>query len=482
MLSVKNVYKNIPSGSLLEDISFTLGNKEKVGLLGQNGCGKSTLLKILIGEEDTDGGSTSFETETIGYLPQLFDQFDGTVREFGKSLFDAVNQTYLYEKQLSLLGLDKKHWDTQVRDLSSGQFMRVKLAEILVQKPTVLILDEPTNHLDIDGILWMEEFVQGFDGIVIMVSHDRSFLDAVCTHIFEIDEKHILEFSGNYSAYVEHKQAWEADRAKEFRKQERKREQMEKLIANARKIKGGKERGRAVRAAKKRMEREVTRHEVAQYSRDVVTDITLEGSTHSGKMMLRVDGISKSFGTKAVLEDVSFELRGNERVWLYGANGQGKSTILNIITGILAADTGRVEVGSNVHWGYFRQNQEHLPFNQTLKYYFQENTGIGDQALYGVLKAFLFDKDYFDRKIGLLSPGERARLGFAVFAQQKLDLLILDEPTNHLDIWTKEAIEASLREFEGAVLLVSHDRYFVEEIQVDTVYHIQNGMFDRLKY
>lgn len=467
---------------LLEDITFTLGNKEKVGLLGQNGCGKSTLLKIIVGEEDYDQGIISLEAEKIAYLPQLFDLPVGTVNEFSKTIFPLKEHSHKYEKQLVRLGLDETDWDVPLSNLSSGQQMRVKLAELLVSAPTILILDEPTNHLDIEGIQWIESFVHAFDGIVIMVSHDRSFLDAVCSHIFEIDEKHLHVFPGNYSDYIEQKQAWVLDREKTYKRQEKKREQLTTLLENVRKIKAGKARGKAVKAAKKRMEREVLKHEVNKYSRDVVSGISFEGTTHTGKLMLRVAEVAKHFDTKHVLESVSFEIRGDERVWLYGANGQGKSTLLNIITGHLEQSAGTVTVGESVKWGYFRQNQEHLPFGQTVKQFFQEQTGIGDQALFGVLKTYLFPKEYLDRKIGSLSPGERARLGFAVFAQQKLDLLILDEPTNHLDVWTKEAIESSLRDFKGAILLVSHDRYFVKEVGVHTVYHIENGSVRKLVY
>lgn len=482
MLSVKNLYKSIPSGTLLEDITFTLGNKEKVGLIGQNGCGKSTLLKIVVGEEDYDQGFISLEAEKIAYLPQLFDLPVGTVNEFSKTIFPLKEHSHKYEKQLVRLGLDQTYWDVPLSNLSSGQKMRVKLAELLVSDPTILILDEPTNHLDIEGIQWIEAFVKAFDGIVLMVSHDRSFLDAVCTYIFEIDEKHLHIFPGNYTDYIDHKQMWLADREKTYKRQEKKREQLTKLLENARKVKDGKGRGKAVQAAKKRMEREVLKNEVSKYSRSVVEGITFEGTTHTGKLMLRVDQIAKHFGTKHVLGDVSFEIRGDERVWLYGANGQGKSTLLNIITGHLETSAGSVAIGESVKWGYFRQNQEHLPFEQTVRQFFQEQTGIGDQALFGVLKTYLFPKEYLERKIGSLSPGERARLGFAVFAQQKLDLLILDEPTNHLDIWTKEAIEASLRRFKGAILLVSHDRYFVKEVGIHTVYHIESGSVRKMVY
>lgn len=478
MISVKHLYKSMPTGPLLEDISFVIGNKEKVGLLGQNGCGKSTLLKVLIGVEDYDSGTVSIENEVVAYLPQLFEQPESSVREFGRLLLQ--DKAYEFERQLSRLGLPEASWDIAISNLSSGQRMRVKLAELLVDNPSVLILDEPTNHLDIEGIQWIEAFVKSFGGIVILVSHDRAFLDAVCTHIFEIDEKQLLIFPGNYTDYKTLKQQWIEEREKTYKRQEQKRKQLATLIENARRLQGGKARGKAVRAAKKRMEREVLRSEVGRYKLDVITQISFSGTTHTGKLMLQVDGIQKSFEKANVLNDVSFELRGNERAWLYGANGAGKSTLLNLISGIVVPTEGEVVIGHNVRWGYFRQNQEHLPFDETVETFFRNQAGISDYRLYGILKKYLFPQEYLSRKIGTLSPGERARLGFAVFTQQNLDLLILDEPTNHLDIWTKEAIEGSLREFEGGILLVSHDRYFVENVGVDTVYHLKNGTLTKL--
>lgn len=477
MLSFKRVYKEIPSGPLLEDINFTLGNKEKVGLIGQNGCGKSTLFRIITGEESYDGGQVVVQNETIAYLPQLFDfPSDISVRAYGQQVAAHTNTDYyLFEKNMSRFDFDDVNLDTDVGKLSSGQKMKVKIAELLLQQPTVLILDEPTNHLDIDGILWMEQFISNFEGIVFMVSHDRSFLDNTVDQIFEVDEKKLHVFVGGYTDYIMQKEHWVEERHKEYKRQEQKRQQLERLIENARKLKGGKQRGRAVRSAKKRMEREVVRHEKAQYRRDTVTGVDFRGITHTGKLMLRLQNISQAYGTHQVLDRIDFEMRGKERVWLFGPNGVGKSTLLNSITGTAAPSSGTVEIGPSVRWGYFRQNQEHLPFDATVKEFFIKHTTVTENRLPGVLKKYLFPVDYFSRRIGSLSPGERARLAFAVFAQQELDLLFLDEPTNHLDIWTKEAIETSLQQYQGALLLVSHDRYFVEQVGVDKVVTLAEG-------
>lgn len=251
MISFKQVVKEIPKGILLDEISFTLGNKEKVGLIGQNGCGKSTMLKMILKEEDYDGGLIQIQDETIGYLPQLFSFPEGkSVHDYGVSIVNSKHNVFKFEKQLSLLGLEERHYETQLESLSSGQQMRVKLAELLMDNPTVLILDEPTNHLDIDGIIWMQNFVNSFDGIVLMVSHDRSFLDHTVTHIFEIDEKKLNIFAGNYSDYIAQKQHWVEER-KNISSTGTKAAAARKINRKCSQDQRRKSRGKAVRSAKK---------------------------------------------------------------------------------------------------------------------------------------------------------------------------------------------------------------------------------------
>lgn len=474
MISLRNIRKEIPEGVLLDDISFTLGNKEKVAILGQNGCGKSTLLKVLVFEEDVDGGAIHIENERVAYLPQLFSFPDTTLKEFGlQQVGGDPSAFYKIEKYWYQFGLTSDWYDVPVNALSSGQQIKVKLSSLLLDDPSVLILDEPTNHLDIEGIAWMETYVQSFDGIVLMVSHDRSFLDATVDTIFEIDEKRLHVFPGNYTDYLKQKGQWVEERDKTYKRQEKKREQMEQLIENARKIKGGKSRGKAVKAAKKRMEREVLSNEVAKYERKVLQDVDFSGETHTGKLMLRIDHVHHAFDGQYILHDINLEIRGNERVWLYGPNGTGKSTMLNIVTGIFDPTHGSSVIGVSVRWGYFRQNQEHFNFSQRVGEYILAQTGLIDFQQYALLEKLLFPKAYQSKRIGSLSPGERARLAFGVFSQQPLDFLILDEPTNHLDIWTKEVIESSLRDYEGALLLVSHDRFFVEKVGIERILSLE---------
>jgi ATP-binding cassette subfamily F protein 3 len=336
-------------------------------------------------------------------------------------------------------------------------------------------LDEPTNHLDLEGIRWFESFVQNFKGSILMISHDRAFLDNTVDLIFELDEKEILTFPGNYTEYKQLKEGWIEQRAIAFKKQEQKRKTLENLIDSARQIKAGKKRGKAVRAAKKRLDREVLATEKSAYSRYEVTDLMIGGSTHSGKLVLTVDDLQMQFGNKDIFKDLSFEIRGNQRVWLYGQNGAGKSTLLNILTNKLTPTSGESRMGVNLTWGYFQQNQEHLPKDMLVGDYIQQQMGLSEIKQYAFLTRFGFLSEYIRRPLGMLSPGERARLSFGIFTLQEYDFLILDEPTNHLDIWTKEKIEEALQSFKGALLLVSHDRYFVENVGVDRVMNLDKG-------
>lgn len=475
MLRIKNLTKAINDDPLLDSINFTLNKGKKVALIGPNGSGKTTLLKLIMGEVPYDLGQIIVDQEKLGYLPQTFDFHESlTVDTFFEQL--TVNKPkWQGEKVLSQLGINDLSGKEFVQTMSEGQKMKFKLAQILMDDPTLLLLDEPTNHLDITGILWFEGFVKTFKGSTLMISHDRAFLDNTIDQVFEIDERQLHVFDGNYTRYKEQKEGWVEKREERYKKQEQKRKQMEQLLGKARSIKGGQARGKAVRAAKKRMEREVTKNEISEYTEHGGHTFNLEGTTHTHKLMLRLEDLSKKYDQEWVFKRISMDLRGRERVWLYGPNGAGKSTILNIITGNLAPTSGICEVGENVKWGYFQQNQKHLPLDVRVDQYLADERNITGHAQYGFMSKLNFPKEYLERALGQLSPGERARLSFGLFTQGEYNLLILDEPTNHLDVWTKEAIEEALQQYEGAILLVSHDRYFVENVGVGRVLNLEEG-------
>lgn len=471
MLKVTNLSKQYLD-LLFENVTFLLGKCEKVGLVGLNGCGKSTLLKIIAGFERTDNGQVEIVNETVGYLPQEFSfKKDHLVGEFLENLVDD-HTTEMYKVNIILSKLNEESIDhyQQINTLSEGQKMKLKLAELLIKEPTILLLDEPTNHLDIDGILWFEKFIKNIKGVCITISHDRKFLNNTCDKIFEIDDKKLLIFEGNYEDYLLQKVEYINERDKQYSTQEKKRKKVEKLLKRARSIKGGVARGKAVKAAKSRMKREVFKNEVKEYKEQKIKQFKIDGFVYDKKKIIETKDLNFGYTSdNNILRNTTFSIYGKDKVWLYGPNGIGKTTLIKLITGDLQPSKGLISWGENISWTYFSQDQRHLDMEASVEDFFMKNTGIPYENSFGVLEQFLFPKGLRKYKLKTLSPGQRARLSFASFAQKSYDFLILDEPTNHLDILTKEIIEDALLSFEGAILVISHDRYFVSSIGIDRI-------------
>jgi ATP-binding cassette subfamily F protein uup len=462
---------------LFKDLSFSLNPGDKVGLIGLNGSGKSTLLKIIAEIEQPDAGAIYLDKHKLGYLPQEYHFPDGLlVGEVLESLVDNPHQEmYKVEKLLGKLQFTDYDIYQEVSTLSHGQHMKLYLAKLLMAGADVLLLDEPTNYLDLPGILWVEEFIKRFAGICLIVSHDRTFLNAVTNKIFEIDEQRLYTYEGNYDAYLDQKSFDLAKRERQIILQERKRQKLEDLIDRIKKGTAGSEQAKALKAARSRLRREVLDQEVFVYREQKIKGLELKGQTHNSKVILDIRDLSFGYPhSDKLLDCANFTMYGKEKVWLYGANGIGKSTLIKLILGQLAASSGRIKIGDSLRWNYFSQDQSHLDPEATLEDYFLKYTNIGYTESFGVLERFLFSKDLRRVLIRNLSPGQRARLSFAIFAQKELDFLILDEPTNHLDIKSKEIIEESLRNYQGAMLLISHDRYFVDSVSVDRAVTIAN--------
>jgi ATP-binding cassette subfamily F protein 3 len=303
-------------------------------------------------------------------------------------------------------------------------------------------------------------------------------LNHTVDEIWEIDKHRIYTFVGDYDNYKMEKLKLIDKWNNEYVLFLKKKAQLETLLENVHKIKDGKKRGRAVSSVKHRIDREINSNQKEQYVSKRIKDVNFQTDVHQGKLMIRFDNTSKSYGNKIVFNDLSFDLWGKQKVWLFGPNGAGKSTLVKIIMGLENATAGTVKLGENISVGYFSQVQTQLDSEKSLTEMFQEATHCNFYDVFGYLKKFMFDKESLKKKIKNLSPGERARFAFAVFAYKNYDLLILDEPDNHLDIETKEVIENSLREFRGTLLLVSHDRYFVERIGVDKVLNLSEGKLE----
>lgn len=479
MLRLNNISKTYHE-ELFSSINLVLGNQEKVGLVGLNGTGKTTLLKIIAGLEAPTNGGVELQQEKLGYLPQQFDITQNgeltLLGEFMESLVRTPHEVWRIERILGKLQFGEVDEFADLSSFSPGQLMKLYLARIMIEEPTILLLDEPTNHLDITGIEWLEQFISRFKGIVIMISHDREFLNAATNHTLEIDEQKLHMYPGNYDWFVEEKQHRLEERAKQFQLQEARRQKIERMVALAKKQGGGKKQAKKISAARKRLEREVTKNEISEYTKKEIKDLSISGSVHSKKMILTLEELQFSYAdSEPLLRNINLEVFGSETLWLYGPNGTGKSTLLKIITDELKQSSGKVRWGQNIGWSYFAQNQTELDITESVQEYFYNQTNVDWDRSFGALEKFMFDRSLRDKRVCDLSPGQKSRLTFAVFAQQEFECLILDEPTNHLDIETKEAIEQALHEYQGAIILVSHDRYFAEQLEPDRIATISEG-------
>ncbi len=478
MITIKNLTKHILGEPLFEQVSFVIHKGDKIGLIGPNGSGKSTLLKILLGEIEPDGGAVDIQQERIGYLPQ---------------------------------GLPFQPGDALVSQLSGGQKTRLALSQLFLTKPTLLLLDEPTNHLDAQGVEWLEDFLTKFKGGVLLVSHDRRLLDTVVDTILEIDPVNhaFVAYQGGYTEYVAQKGLALAQQQEAYERQQREKRRMELWLTLKRQeatLHGDPAKGKMIQAMEKRLQREIYDQELVRPgSQKKMRALELHGQTAESKLILRLSGIKKSFGNTpvspprhpeaegsrpachsgvltrkpvSVLWDITFELRGKERVLLAGENGSGKTTLLKIITGELAPDKGEVTVGEKVRIGYFSQQQEILDPNKTVleEFLSTDRLNCASKSPRAILGAFLLSGQEVFKKVAILSFGERVRLIFAKITHQENELLVLDEPTNHLDLQAREVIEEALREYGGALLVVSHDRYFLDKIAITRTLHLKNRM------
>jgi len=480
MIRGSGVTKAFADTILLDKVDFLIGEGKKIGLVGRNGCGKTTLMKMIVGEEEVTAGFIDREGGKIAYIPQEFTFPDTAVGDYLES--KLINGWDFYKVDQFAVKLNFEEFDPKQRllTLSEGQKMKVKLIETLLADPSTILIDEPTNHLDIEGIMWFEDYVKNLSISVLMISHDRSFLNHTVDEIWEIEKLKLYRYVGDYDNYKEEKlkliHRWDT----EYKLFLKKKSHLDKLLENARKIKDAKKRGNAVHAAKRRIEREVENDKKEKYTVNKVDTITFDTTVRSGKLMLRCTNLSKSFDVGEVLKNINFELRGNDKIWLFGPNGAGKSTLIKTLIGEEMPTQGVAELGNNIELGYFSQVQTQLDFKETLLENFIRETGCYFGNAYGKLNKFLFNKEAVQKRIWQLSPGERSRFKLAVFANKNYDLLIMDEPDNHLDIETKEVLEESLRDYRGALLLVSHDRYFIESIGIEKMYNLREGAISYL--
>lgn len=478
ILTVTDLHKSFGINEVLRGLSFQIENGEHVSLVGVNGSGKTTLLHCLMDREWADGGSIRFAPQTrVGFVQQGFEGVEGTVWEYITSVTPKVLQykddldDYTYEarikKVLIGLGYTQEWWDRDAATLSGGQKTRLLLACALAQEPDFLILDEPTNHLDILMMEWLEGYLREFKGAVLLVSHDRAFLDNVVTRVLETERGVVQSFRGNYSTYVQQKELQQQSQQAAYDAQQ---EYIARTEAYIRRFKAGikskQARGRQSRL--NRLERLDAPVEQEEFS------LRLPPAAECANRVGVFDHLTIGYGEKALCKDISLELLRGEKVALIGPNGSGKSTLLKTLLGEVQPLFGNVKIGNRVQIGYFSQSYERLNPEETLLDNFLNEYGFTIEHTRSLLGGMLFHGDDVFKKIGELSGGQKARLVLLKLVLDGANFLVLDEPTNHLDILARETVEAALCAFDGTVLLVTHDRVFVQEI-ADRIWEMGDG-------
>ena len=523
--------------TVLADVSFSLAKGQKVALVGDNGIGKTTILKIIAGFEEADAGNIEVASTTcIGYLPQDTSLVgDETIEEYLKQVvgIDILERKleelsshledearareygdlheqyerldgYAFEHRIKVMlsgfGLDSIGLGHKVSNLSSGQKSKVALAGILLKGVDLLLLDEPTNNLDLPALIWLEDFLRKSEAAAIVVSHDRRFLDRIVRKIFELDRNtRTLNISGGtYSDYLEMIAKRSARQKLDYRLQQ---EEIGRLSEQARqqraasakgsnwqgsdndKFLRGFKRDRAGGSGRKAKVIEKRIEQMDKVERPIERDpfeIPLEAGVGSGTHDICLTDVVAGYPNGFSVEPMSFDVRFKSRVGIMGLNGSGKSTILKTITGVLPALRGKIEIGSGVKLGNMMQEHESLSRTETLLELLTKRAGLSQEMSYSKLANFGFDERQVKQPIGTLSPGGRARLLLALFSAQSVNMLVLDEPTNHLDLEALNALEETLQSYEGTVLLVSHDRYFLETARLDTTYLLSDGVLTRI--
>ncbi len=518
MISLDNLSISYGGWTLFDNISFLINPKDRIGLVGKNGAGKTTLLRVITSEQQPTSGTVTINSEcTIGYLPQQMRVADTTtlVAETAKAfdevlriekeiehlnteiasrtdyesaeyeelihrLNDLTDRYHILggdtreadiERTLLGLGFKRSDFERPTSEFSGGWRMRIELAKLLLRHPSIFLLDEPTNHLDIESIQWLEEYLKNYNGAVLLISHDRAFLDNVTTRTVELSLGKIYDYKVPYSKFVELRAERRAQQMAAYQNQQKLIEKTEEFIE---KFRYKPTKSNQVQSRVKQLER-LERIEVDEEDLSRL-NIKFPPAPRSGQIVAEVKEVGKSFGEKHIFSGADFIIERGQKIALVGRNGEGKTTFARMLIGELETSEGSIKVGANVNIGYYAQNQDDLMDGEFTVFDTLDRVAVGDirTRLRDILGAFLFRGEDIDKKVKVLSGGERSRLAMARLMLEPYNLLVLDEPTNHMDMRSKDILKNALQKYDGTVVVVSHDREFLDGL-IDRVYEFRDG-------
>ena len=518
MISLDNLTVSYGGWTLFDSITFMINEKDRIGLVGKNGAGKTTLLRIITGEQEPSEGAVTLNGEcSIGYLPQQMRVADTTtLKAETEKAFDEVLRleaqiekitteiaertdyeseeysTLIHrlneaqdryhilggdtreadiEKTLLGLGFKRTDFDRPTKEFSGGWRMRIELAKLLLQRPSIFLLDEPTNHLDIESIQWLEEYLKNYNGAVLLISHDRAFLDNVTTRTIELSLGHIYDYKVPYSKFVELRAERRVQQMAAYENQQKLIEKTEEFIE---KFRYKPTKSNQVQSRIKQLER-LERIEVDEEDLSRL-NIKFPPAPRSGQIVAEIKEVGKSFGQKHIFSGATFTIERGQKIALVGRNGEGKTTMARMLIGELEQTEGSIKLGANVNIGYYAQNQDDLMDGDFTVFDTLDRVAVGDirTRLRDILGAFLFRGEDIDKKVKVLSGGERSRLAMARLMLEPYNLLVLDEPTNHMDMRSKDILKNALQKYDGTVVVISHDRDFLDGL-VDRIYEWRDG-------